>query len=97
MCKLILGDAISEMSGLADKSIDFICVDLPYGVTNNKKDIIIPFEDLWQQFKRIRKEHTTIALFGQGLFFTDLVNSNRKEFRYDLVWDKVLTSGEPSS
>ena len=77
---IILGDAIEEMSKLPDKSIDFICVDLPYGVTSNKKDIVIPFEGLWTQFKRIRKEHTTIVLFGQGLFFIDLVNSNRKEF-----------------
>jgi site-specific DNA-methyltransferase (adenine-specific) len=93
MSRIILGDAIEWMSKLPEKSVDFICVDLPYGVTSNKKDIIIPFEDLWRQFKRIRKGHTTIALFGQGLFFIDLVNSNRKEFRYDLVWDKVLTSG----
>ena len=32
-------------------------------------------------------------LFAQGIFYVDLVNSNRKMFRYDLVWDKVLTSG----
>lgn len=32
-------------------------------------------------------------LFAQGKFYIDLVNSNRKLFRYDLIWNKVLTSG----
>ena len=29
----------------------------------------------------------------RGVFYVDLVNSNRKLFRYDLVWDKQLVSG----
>lgn len=45
------------------------------------------------QYERIIKDNGCIALFGQGLFYVDLVNSNRKLFRYDLVWDKVLTTG----
>ena len=32
-------------------------------------------------------------LTAQGSFYIDLVNSNKKLFRYDLVWDKQLTSG----
>lgn len=39
------------------------------------------------------KDNGAIVLFGQGLFFVDLINSNRKLFRYDLVWDKQLISG----
>lgn len=70
-----------------------ICCDLPYGVTQHKSDVVIPFDKLWGQYERIIKDNGCIALFGQGLFYVDLVNSNRKLFRYDLVWDKVLTSG----
>lgn len=70
-----------------------IACDLPYGVTQNKLDIIIPFEPLWSEYKRIIKERGCIALFAQGVFFVELVQSNRKMFRYDLVWDKVLTTG----
>ena len=81
------------MKQIPNGSIDMIACDLPYGVTQNKLDIIIPFEPLWSEYKRIIKERGCIALFAQGVFFVELVQSNRKMFRYDLVWDKVLTTG----
>lgn len=88
----ILGEAIQEMKLMKDNSIDFVLVDPPYEVTSNKKDIKIPFEPMWEQLLRITKESSTIAIFAQGLFYVDLINSNRKMFRYDRIWDKVLTS-----
>jgi site-specific DNA-methyltransferase (adenine-specific) len=78
---------------LKEKSIDLILCDLPYGTTKNSNDIVLPFEDLWKEYKRIIKDNGAIILFAQGLFFIDLVNSNRKMFRYDLIWDKELTTG----
>lgn len=86
-------DCLEGMKLLNDRSIDLICTDLPYGVTQNKSDIVIPFEPLWEQYERIIKENGAIVLFGQGMFYIDLVDSNRKLFRYDLVWDKILTTG----
>lgn len=91
--QLFNGDCLKVMKQIPNESIDMICCDLPYGTTQNKDDIIIPFEPLWNEYERIIKENGCIALFAQGLFYVDLVNSNRKLFRYDLVWDKVLTSG----
>lgn len=91
--KIILGDCLEVMKDIPDKLIDMICCDLPYGKTQNKSDIVLSFDLLWEQYTRIIKDNGCIALFGQGLFYVDLVNSNRKLFRYDLVWDKVLTSG----
>ena len=93
MIDLRQGDCLEIMKSIPDKSVDMICCDLPYGVTNNKKDIALPFDKLWEQYNRIIKDNGCIALFAQGLFYVDLVNSNRKMFRYDLVWDKVMTSG----
>lgn len=90
---IILGDTIKEMSKLQDKSIDLILCDLPYGVTNHKEDKLIPLDKLWEQYNRVIKDSGSVILFAQGLFYVDLVNSNRKNFRYDLVWDKVLVSG----
>ena len=91
--QLFNGDCLEVMKQIPNESIDMICCDLPYGTTQNKDDIIIPFKPLWNEYERIIKENGCIALFAQGLFYVDLVNSNRKLFRYDLVWDKVLTSG----
>ena len=87
------GDCLELMKDIPDKSIDMVLCDLPYGTTQNKSDIIIPFDKLWNSYERIIKDNGAIVLFAQGVFYVDLVNSNRKLFRYDLVWDKVLTSG----
>ena len=91
--QLYKGNCLEIMTKIPDKSVDMICCDLPYGTTQNKLDIVIPFEPLWEQYERIIKDDGCIALFSQGLFYVDLVTSNRKLFRYDLVWDKVLVSG----
>lgn len=91
--RLIKGDCLVEMQNIPDKSIDLILCDLPYGRTHNRWDVIIPFDKLWEQYNRIIKDRGVIALFCDGLFMCDLMNSNRKMWRYNLVWDKVLPSG----
>lgn len=91
--KLMQGDCLELMDKIPKSSIDLILCDLPYGVTQNKQDITLPFDKLWEHYERIIKDNGAILLFGQGTFYVDLVNSNRKLFRYDLVWDKQLTSG----
>ena len=91
--QIYLGDCLDRMTEIEDNSIDLILTDLPYGVTNHKSDIIIPFEPLWEQYKRVLKKNGVVALFAQGIFYVDLVCSNREWFRYDLVWDKILSTG----
>jgi len=86
-------DCLEGMKLIPDKTVDMILCDLPYGATQNKKDVVIPFEPLWQHYERIIKDNGAIVLTAQGSFYIDLVNSNKKLFRYDLVWDKQLTSG----
>ena len=90
---LFWADCFDVFPLIKDKSVDMILCDLPYGTTQNKYDIILPFDKLWEQYERIIKDNGAIVLFGQGLFFVDLITSNRKLFRYDLVWDKQLISG----
>ena len=87
------GDCLELMKNIPNDSVDMILCDLPYGVTQNKKDVAISFTALWEHYERIIKDKGAILLFGQGKFYVDLVNSNRKLFRYDLVWDKQLVSG----
>lgn len=93
MIDLYCGDCLEIMKHIPDKSVDMILCDLPYGTTACKWDTVIPFDKLWKEYERIIKDNGAIVLFAQGIFYVDLVNSNRKLFRYDLVWDKVLTSG----
>jgi len=93
MDKLLNGDCLELLNDVNDKSIDMILCDLPYGQTHNKWDSVIPLDKLWEQYKRVIKDNGCIALFGQGMFTADLMYSNKKWWKYNLIWDKVLTNG----
>ena len=41
--QLYYGDCLEVMKLIDDKSVGLIVCDLPYGVTQNEKDITIPF------------------------------------------------------
>lgn len=87
--KLYQGDCLDVMGGnIPDKSVDMILCDLPYGTTQCSWDTIIPFEPLWEQYKRVIKDNGAIVLFGSEPFTSKLVCSQIDLFRYDLVWDK---------
>lgn len=93
MIKLYNGDCLVEMQNIADKSVDMILCDLPYGVLNkgNKSaqwDRLIPFEPLWEQYCGVIKDNGAIVLFAQGMFTAQLMMSNPKMWRYNLVWRK---------
>ncbi len=87
------GDCLEIMKIIPDKSIDLILADLPQGITKNKWDVIIDFNLLWEQYLRIAKENCAIILFANQPFTTELINSNKKIFRYSLVWQKTNPTG----
>ena len=86
--KFIHGDCLEIMPTLADKSVDMILCDLPYGTTACKWDTIIPFEPLWKQYKRLIKDNGAIVLTASQPFTSALVMSNPGWFKYCLVWNK---------
>ena len=88
MIDLRLGDCLEVMKEIPDKSIDAIICDLPYGTTACKWDSVIPFEPLWEQYKRIIKDNGAIVLFGQEPFSSLLRISNLKLYKYDIKWHK---------
>lgn len=90
---LICGDCLVEMPKIADKSIDMVLCDLPYGTTACKWDVIIPFEPLWEQYKRIIKDNGAIVLTASQPFTSMLVMSNIKMFKYEWIWTKNSISG----
>ena len=86
--KIYNEDCLIGMQRIPDKSIDAIICDLPYGTTACKWDNVIPFEPLWEQYKRVIKDNGAIVLFGSQPFTSALVMSNPKMFKYELIWDK---------
>jgi len=87
--ELIHGDCITEMKKLNDKSVDCFICDLPYGTTTCAWDNKIDLDDLWKQMKRLsRNEKVSFFFFCDMKLAVDIINSNRKWFRYDLVIQK---------
>lgn len=91
--KIYHEDCLEGMKRIPNASIDCIICDLPYGVLNKGNesaqwDNVIPFDLLWKQYERVIKENGAIILFAQGMFTADLMISNRKLWRYNLIWQK---------
>lgn len=86
--KLYEGNCLEIMPTLADKPVDMILCDLPYGTTACKWDTIIPFEPLWAQYKRLIKDNGAIVLTASQPFTSALVMSNPWWFKYSWVWEK---------
>lgn len=92
--KIYYGDCLEVMKNIPDKSIDMILADLPYGTTACKWDTIIPFEPLWEHYKRIIKDNGAIVLTASQPFTSALVMSNVKMFKYEWIWEKAI-GGNP--
>lgn len=85
---LFKGDCLVEMNKIADKSVDMILCDLPYGTTACSWDVVIPFNEMWIQINRVIKDNGCVALFGSEPFSSKLRCSNLEMFRYDWIWKK---------
>jgi DNA modification methylase len=91
--RLWQGDTLERMATIEDGSVDAILADLPYGTTACSWDAVIPFEPLWAQYRRVLKPKGAIVLTACQPFTTKLINSNPRWFRYEMVWDKVGSTG----
>ena len=51
----------------------------------------------WEQYNRVIKPQGKIILFSSSIFTIDLINSNRKNFKYKLIWEKNVPTGMSSA
>ncbi|MDO4431328.1 MAG: site-specific DNA-methyltransferase [Lonepinella koalarum] len=85
---LIEGDCIRIMESIPDSSVNLILCDLPYGTTQNNWDTLLPFDELWKQYRRILKEDGAVLLMSQGIFTAKVILSQEKLFKYKITWVK---------
>jgi site-specific DNA-methyltransferase (adenine-specific) len=83
-------DCLLGMKRIPDGSMDMILCDLPYAVTKNHWDSAIPFETLWDQYKRVTKKNAAIVLTASQPFSSALVLSQPTLFRHEWIWSKNL-------
>ena len=91
--ELIQGDCLEKMRDMSNNSIDFLFCDLPYGQTSCKWDSLIDLELFWKEINRICKKECPMFFTCSTKFGVSLINSNPKNFRYDLVWIKSASCG----
>ena len=93
---LFQGDCLETMDKLIQDGIqvDLVVCDPPYNVTKNKVDQQpLDLALMWERLNQLVKPNGAIILFGQDKFTMRLMMSNLKYHRYNLVWDKVLSTG----
>jgi len=105
MVELYLGDCLVEMNKIAEKSVDLILCDLPYGTTDRKGvqdkgnnrvlewDTVIPLDELWKHYRRVLKPTGSVVLTADQPFTSQLVVSNLEWFKYEWIWKKKKTTG----
>ena len=91
--RLVCGDCLVEMAKLKDDSIDLLFCDLPYGQTTCHWDCLIDLSQFWEQVNRVCKDTTPMFFTCTTKFGVTLINSNPKNFRYDMVWVKTSACG----
>ena len=87
------GDCLELMKSVPDASVDMILADLPYGTTQCAWDVVIPLDDLWEQYLRIAKSEAAIVLCAAQPFASMVVASNPKLYRYEWIWEKGNATG----
>lgn len=91
---VVKDDCFNTFKSISDNSVDLILTDLPYGITQNKWDEVLPLDQMWSEFNRIIKENGAIVLTATQPFASRLIASNLKNFKYDLIWEKTIASGQ---
>jgi len=87
---IIHDDCFRVLPEMPDKSVDAVITDPPYGVTGNHWDIAPNLPLLWKELRRVCKGR--IVITATQPFATDVINSNRENFKWDDVWVKPPSS-----
>ena len=91
--RLFNGDCLEVLNTIPDSSVDLVLADLPYGTTACAWDAVIPFDLLWEQYRRVCRPGAAIVLTASQPFTTSLIASNMAMFKYCWVWVKNHVTG----
>ena len=86
-------DCLYQMTLIKSKSVDLVFCDLPNGEVSCAGDSKIDLEAFWVEIDRITKPTTPIFFCCSTKYGVELIASNPKNFRYDLVWVKSASCG----
>jgi site-specific DNA-methyltransferase (adenine-specific) len=87
-------DCFNAMKQIEDGSVDLILTDPPYGITQNSWDKIPALDRMWGEFNRLIKNRGAIVITAAQPFASKLIMSNIDNFKYDIIWEKTVCSGQ---
>lgn len=93
MISLKKGNCLDILPELDDASVNLLIADLPFGTTQNVWDNVIPMSSLWPLLLAKCKKNAAMLFFSQQPITTDLICSNRKMFRYEIIYEKSNPQG----
>lgn len=86
------------LGSLQKNSVDFICIDPPYGKIDGMQlsgqdkaidwDVKIDWKEMFSMFYKVLKPGGTICVFGQNPTYAEMVLSNLKDYKYEYIWKK---------
>lgn len=89
---LLQGDCMELLSTLPEHSVDFVLVDLPYGITDAEWDKELPLDKVWGAIDRVASPEAPVVMFASNKFVYKVVNSNFKALKYKYIWVKNAPS-----
>ncbi len=86
-------DCIQGMKRITSGTVDMILTDPCYGTTKCDWDMKPNMEEMWKEFKRVIKPNGAIVISAKQPFTTELIESNRRQYRYNWYWIKNVAAG----
>jgi site-specific DNA-methyltransferase (adenine-specific) len=91
--KIYFRDCFEAFAEISDESIDMVLTDPPYNYIDAKWDGKIDCQRLFKDLNRVVKPKGSIVITAALKFAVDLINANRKYFRYEWIWEKNAPTG----
>lgn len=90
LCRILHGDCLELLKDLPDNCADAVITDPPYGTTQLEWDDAQDWPALWTELNRVAKEAAVIVVFSVQPFASDLIQTNREAWRYEIIWIKTM-------
>lgn len=92
--KFVLGNSFDVLAKFPDSFFKTIITDPPYFNTNLEFDKNqFDWHKLWELINLKTSDNGVQVMFSQIKPALDVINSNRRNFRYQIVWNKSIPTG----
>jgi site-specific DNA-methyltransferase (adenine-specific) len=92
MATFYRGDCLDCFKRIADKSIDFVYFNPPFGITMQPWDEALDWKKIFAECFRVLKPHGTLAIHCSVPFNYTLIRDAPRAPNYSWYWNKIATT-----